>query len=437
MDHTTDSNAAGLNLPSDFEFFRTQSAAFLAKFDIAILGNYKVEAAVVYLGMEYVRSDNLKTDVSVLLGLVSRLAIVAGYHRDTQIHSQITTFQAEMRRRSWLVLLVTDCVVAYETGLPRVIPSGLGDARRPRNLLDEDFNSFTAALPPARTAIKSCNRIVYMLKMESILSMAADIADAAPGLASLPERTAKLNEELEAIRDSIPAILRIPSAGSSITDEKMAIWRSNLEMTYQRTHCTLHRPFLMKHSSDRQTRSFRETCVSAAQRILELENEIFPVFVWFGASRCVSDGLTAAMVICLELIYRTEDEQLPYSVTSDQLIQLLESLLYMSWKCAPRHSPEIDVAIKILTVMLRQMGIHNPGQYAEEPNSSLHIESHSSEVAPQASSFTNDMEDENMLFSQNPIYELLSRDSMEDLFDWVRTLPHPEFRYALNMSSIA
>jgi hypothetical protein len=426
MDHTTNSNAASLSLPSDFEFFRTQSAAFLAKSDIATPGRYKVEAAVVYLGIEYVRADNLKTDLSVLLGLVSRLAIVAGYHRDAQINSQVTSFEAEMRRRSWLVLLVTDCVVAYETGLPRVIPGGLGDAGCPRNLLDEDFGPFTITLPPARNATKNCNRIIYMLKMESILSMAADIADSAPGLASFPERTAELNERLEAIRDSIPTILRIPFSESSTADEKMAIWRSNLEMTYQRTRCILHRPFLTMHSLDRQTQSLRDTCVTAAQRILELENEIFQIFllktqsrhrVWFGASRCVSDGLTAAMVICLELIYRARDAHLSNNVASDRLIQLLQ-ILYASWRCAPKFSPEVDKAARILAVMLRQMGIHHTGQCADEVDSSAHVENINLEVASQATNLTIDME--GSLSPQNPIYELLSRDSLGDIFDWVR-----------------
>ncbi|EHK46038.1 hypothetical protein TRIATDRAFT_220016 [Trichoderma atroviride IMI 206040] len=435
MDHTTDSNVAGLSLPSDFEFYRIQSAAFLAKSDMAIPGKYKVEAAVVYLGMEYERTDNLKTDVSVLLGLVSRLAIVSGYHRDTQIHNQITIFEAEMRRRAWLTLLVTDCVVAYETGLPRVVPSQLGDAKRPRNLLDEDFDPFTLELPSARIATRACNRIIYMEKMNSILSMAADIADLAPDLASQPKKVASLCEQLNAIRDSIPTVLRIASTGSSITDEKMAIWRSNLEMTYQRTCCVLHRPFLTKRSTDFQTQSFRETCVSAAERILELENEIFQVYsrktsnrhkVWFQASRCVSDGLTAAMVVCLELVYRREAEESTSPVDSDRLVQLLKSL-YESWKSAPRISFEFDAAAKILVVMLRRLGICKQNRGSDEASSSRQMELCSSDVLPQEPCPTHDMEDDEFTSSQNAIYELLSIDTMEDLFDWVSNIPHPEF----------
>ncbi|KAL6892148.1 hypothetical protein GGI43DRAFT_425102 [Trichoderma evansii] len=405
MDHTTDSNVAGLSLPSEFEFYRIQSAAFLAKSDMAIPGKYKVEAAVVYLGMEYVRTDNLKTDVSVLLGLVSRLAIVSGYHRDTQIYNQITTFEAEMRRRVWLTLLVTDCVVAYETGLPRVVPSGLGDVKRPRNLLDEDIDPPILDLPPARIATKGYSAL---------------------GLASQPEKVAKLCEQLNAIRDSIPTVLRISSTGSSITDDKMAIWRSNLEITYQRTCCVLHRPFLTKRSTDYQTQSFRETCVSAAQRILELEYEIFQVYsrkasnrhkIWFGASRCINDGLTAAMAICLELVYRREEERSSNLVTSGRLIQLLKSL-YTSWKRAPRISFEFDAATKILAAMLRRLEICIQDRSTDETGSSKQMEFCRSDVVPQEFCPAHDLEDEDLLSSQNAIYELLSIDTMEDLFDW-------------------
>lgn len=200
-----------------------------------------------------------------------------------------------------------------------------------------------------------------------------------------------------------------------------------MEMTYQRTCCVLHRPFLTKRSMDYQTQFFRETCISAAKRILELENEIFQVYsrktsnrhrIWFGASRCVSDGLTAAMVICLELVYRREGEGSTNPVTSDQLIQLLKSL-YTSWKCAPRISFEFDAATKILAVMLRRLGIYSQDRSRDEAGSSRQMDFYTSDVTPLETCPTYDVEDENLASSQNAIYELLSLDTMEDLFDWV------------------
>jgi hypothetical protein len=264
--------------------------------------------------------------------------------------------------------------------------------------------------------------------------MAVDITDLAPDLASQPEKVASLCQQLKAIRDSIPTVLRIASTGSSITDEKMAIWRSNLEMTYQRTCCVLHRPFLTKRSMDFQTHSFREKCVSAAERILELANEIFQVYsrktsnrhkVWFQASRCVSDGLTAAMVVCLELVYRREAEGSTNTVDSDRLAQLLESL-YVSWKSAPRISFEFDAATKILAVMLRRLGICKGSRGTDEANSSRQMEFRISDVLPQEPCPTHNEEDEEFTSTQNAIYELLSMDTMEELFDWVGNIPHHE-----------
>lgn len=132
------------------------------------------------------------------------------------------------------------------------------------------------------------------------------------------------------------------------------------------------------------------------------------------------------MVVCLELVYRREGEGSTSPVTSDRLIQLLESL-YTSWKCAPRISFEFDAATKILVVMLRRLGICSQNRGTDEASSSRQIEFYSSDVMPQEPCPTHDVDDEELTSSQNAIYELLSIDTMEDLFDWVSIIPHPEF----------
>lgn len=439
MDHSTNPDAAVSDVPSDFVTYLTQCAAFLALSDFTIPGPYKVDAAALYFAMEYVRVDILKTDLSVLLGLISRQAILAGYHRNPEGHPEISVFDAEMRRRTWLLLAVTDCTIAYETGLPRIITRGVYDAGYPRNLLDEDISPSMTVLPPERSATIECNRITYMIKLEYILSISADIADPIADSSALSDMTDRLNQRLEAIWESVPSVLQFPQTETYMVDGKMSIWRSNLEMTYHRTRCILHRPFLKQRSPDRQTTWRREACVQSAVRILRLEKEVFPILlkrrpnrrrVWFCASRCVSDGLTAAMVLCLELIHRLKDTQstlLAAEATSNELIDSLRSL-EETWSWARAFAPPVERAFKVLTVMLRHMGI------SESANDDIHEDDSSAFAQQQRDAVgTSSSGDEvscaeirsvpnggvDLAPPQFPIHELMSKDYMEDMFDWV------------------
>ncbi|OGM47170.1 hypothetical protein ABOM_003970 [Aspergillus bombycis] len=105
--------------------------------------------------------------------------------------SQISSFEAEMRRRAWLLLLVIDSVVSGQTGLPRVIYPGVGDVTRPRNLLDEDFGPNTDVLPPSRPENQIDSSITYLLAMEQMLAITGEVTDAASGFTLGPQEDAR------------------------------------------------------------------------------------------------------------------------------------------------------------------------------------------------------------------------------------------------------
>ncbi|GLA99816.1 hypothetical protein AtubIFM57143_008516 [Aspergillus tubingensis] len=168
-----------------------------------------------------------------------------GYHRDPQLyHLQISSFEAEMRRRAWLVLITIDSVLAWHTGLPRVISQSLGDVRRPRNLLDSDFGPETTVLPPSRPADEVASNIVYMSAMEQMLSVANEVGDKASHPSLLPERTLELNVKLENTKSRLPSILQLQSPEIRASDDETVIKQYCLEITYQRARCILHRHYL-------------------------------------------------------------------------------------------------------------------------------------------------------------------------------------------------
>jgi hypothetical protein len=305
-----------------------------------------------YLGVEYLQSSSLKTGVSVLLGIVSRLAIMMGYHQDSQIYPQLSTFEGEMRRRVWLLLLVVDCIVAWQTGLPRVIPKGLGNTRRPRNLLDQDFGPTTSVLPLSRPESRTISNITYMLAMEQMLSMASEITES---LITSPssERTIHFKQRLEATLNQIPSSLRKKASDVTATNDDTIIQLFTLEMTYQRARCILHRQYLLNRQENNNYQAFRWECVDAARRILECQSELFQRVLsqpqyrhrgWFHASCSISDSLTAAMVICLELTNQSKTDQSVDYARRAELIQILKSSQEL-WKASPRQSSEQTLLI--------------------------------------------------------------------------------------------
>ncbi|KAE8378026.1 hypothetical protein BDV26DRAFT_304654 [Aspergillus bertholletiae] len=415
IEHSTNPAVSEFRLPDIFQNYRTNCAVALAKSNIAVPGRYKVEAAIMYLGIEYLQSNNLKSGISMLVGMVSRLAITMGYHRDPRPYqSQISSFEAEMRRRAWLMLLITDSIVSFQTGLPRVIYPGIGDVTTPRNLLDEDFGPNTSVLPPSRPEDQVDSNITYMIAIERMLAVAGEVKDTASGFTLDPQRMLELNQQLEQVRDQLPLAFRMSLPETVLLDDQTVLQRYCLEMIYQHARCVLHRQYLVTPRSQHQ--AFRSACVDAARQILACQSELFQGIlgkphnryrVWFGASRSISDCMTAAMVICLEVINQSRNSKYVDCVVRAELVQLLK-MSYTSWKFSLRPSLETMKAADIVATMLHLLGASDvdtpsaPRGDREEQHISVNPVDSATKFAP------------------TRIHDMLNGDFDLEMFDWVR-----------------
>ncbi|PYH55587.1 Zn(II)2Cys6 transcription factor [Aspergillus niger CBS 101883] len=381
IQHTADPEVFSLDLPRAFYMYRHNSAVALAKSNSATPGSYKVEASILYLGIEYLQSNEQKTGLPMLLGVVSRLAIMMGYHRDPQL--------------AWLILITIDSVLACHTGLPKVISRSLGDVSLPRNLLDSDFSPESTVLPPSRPADEVASSIVYMSAMEQMLSVSNEVSDMAPCPSLFPERTLELNLQLENTKSRLPSLLQLQSPGARASDDQTAIKQYFLEITYQRARCILHRHYLTTLNPESHE-GLRLVCVDAAQQVLTLQSELFQVLAkshnqqlaWFGVPRSISDCLTAAMVISLELLKASQ----------------------ISWRSSPRPSLETLKAADIIGTMLDLLGYGGvsplPDLHGTQEGQQNHRET-----------------TETFLRSPSMMHGILTGDSALEMFDWVRRTP--------------
>ncbi|KAJ5272880.1 hypothetical protein N7478_008005 [Penicillium angulare] len=350
--------------PEILNYYKKQCCIALISSNYTTPGPYKVQAATLYLGVENLSSDGLKTSVSILVSMVFRLAIMMGYHRDPKLYPKVSIFEGEMRRRVWLSLSMIDYFIAWQSGLPTVIPKGIDDTASPRILFDEDFDSKTEILPPSTPDRELSSNISYVIAQERLIMAANTITRSSEAYPFL-QRTISLEQQLKAAWSQVPVNLK--QRLLLIIDSDTMIHILTLEMTYQRARCILHRPYLVNSRDDPAYKLFRIECVHAAQRVLHCQIELLQGIlsqpqcrhkVWFGISRSICDCLTAAMVISLEILSRFKSNELIDHGSSEELIQTVKSSR-IYWEQCPRPSMETNKAASILRHMLRLIDIND------------------------------------------------------------------------------
>ncbi|CAG8388986.1 unnamed protein product [Penicillium salamii] len=402
-----------------FDLYRKQCALCLANSNYTLPGKYKVEALGLYLGLEYLHSNNMKTSVSVLLAIAIRLATLMGYHRDAKSYSQVTVFDAEMRRRVWLFLQVTDSVVAWQTGVPRIISQKIGDTAFPTNLLDEDFGPGDTKLPPPRPNTHLTSGVIYLVAREHIMSVSSDITDKMSMKTLSHEETTLLNQQLEQARDKVPPFLRITTNPN--TNQDLNLHRYTLEITFQRTRCILHRQYLVTHRNEQKYGHLRQICVDSARQILQHQSNLFQGIVHqarlysrtcFSASLSISDCLTAAMVICFEIICLSREN--PRDSSRADLVRLLQNS-YETWRCFPKASFETSKAADTIASMLALVHSDDSHGAIEFPVS---VQRDGGAELQSPVSMTEDT-------GTGAFWNVLNGDSTLEMFDWVRPGTHP------------
>lgn len=93
------------------------SAAVLA--DFTKPKQYTIECLILYSAG--LRSNDAFVNVWLMIGLIVRLALRMGYHRDPASYPAISTFDGEMRRRVWAIISMIDVLISFQLGLPSMV----------------------------------------------------------------------------------------------------------------------------------------------------------------------------------------------------------------------------------------------------------------------------------------------------------------------------
>lgn len=338
---------------------------------------YTIETLMLYVQSEYYCKNDAEVGLWVVVGMLVRLAMRMGYHRDPSQFPGVTIFEGEMRRRCWSLVRQLDTVFSFQLALPSMIRSRDCDAQLPRNIFDDEFGPDSKVLPPERPMTEA-TPISYTISKARISYEFSEIVEELNSVSRehiCYEEVLKRDQRLRGLRENLAPHLRIHSGQDHTHDPaSLLMQRFNLDIFWQKTICVLHRKYVVRARQNIRYAHSRRACVDASMEILRhqayLHRESQPggrmrPMKWFIASLTMHDFLLAAVLVCLDLHYDFVSESLPepppnydpYFWTTSQRTEMFHALetSHQIWKESAETSMDAYKASSVLHIILEKL----------------------------------------------------------------------------------
>jgi Fungal specific transcription factor domain len=291
--------------------YRTAMANCLILADYTKPHQHIIETLIFHLCAEYRKNRDSEASVWVLVGMIVRLAMRMGYHRDSKMFPNISPFQGEMRRRVWTFVRQADLLFSFQISLPSMIRIGDSDTELPRNIYDEEFDEDTTVLPPSRPTSEPTS-VSYMITKARLAFGFGRVLEEVNGVRSKPyEEILKIDKGLREIFESIPDHLKLrPMNEQYHLPVDHIIARFIITAVYHKSQCVLHRRFLRSARNNPRYAYSRRTCLESAMALMEFQSTMHRETKengrlrnkksWF-TSLTAHDFLLAATIISMDL----------------------------------------------------------------------------------------------------------------------------------------
>ncbi|PWY71078.1 hypothetical protein BO94DRAFT_263166 [Aspergillus sclerotioniger CBS 115572] len=270
-----------------------------------------IESLIFHLHGDLCQTREADVSVWVLVGVITRLAMRMGYHRDSKMFPNITPFQGEMRRRVWSFVRQADLLCSSQIGLPSMIRSADSDTDLPRNLYDDDFDENCQELPPSRPPNEP-TPISYLIAKSRLSFVFGCVAESASPLQNASyDKVMELDAELRRARDLIPEHLLVrPIEDCPLESPNLILSRFAVASVYHKAQCVLHRKYLIRARENPRFTYSRRTCIDSAMELLRYQSLLHTETRPTGRLRSrhnrvtslgSTDYLLAATIICIDL----------------------------------------------------------------------------------------------------------------------------------------
>jgi hypothetical protein len=180
------------------------------------------------------------------MGLIVRMAMTMGFHRDPSESPQLPVFCGENRRKIWYTIMDMDLHIALQCSLPCAVREGEYTCRPPRNLDDGELFPEMREIPdskpieaPTSNQMQSyaANTLATRMRVAHIVNRLDTIRDY--------DEVLDVGMRLEQMIDDVNALF--PRHYALDTQQKYKEWRFRvlLDMHVRRPLLALYRPFAM------------------------------------------------------------------------------------------------------------------------------------------------------------------------------------------------
>ncbi|KUI56545.1 hypothetical protein VP1G_03899 [Cytospora mali] len=365
--------------------YRLRTVQCLICADYTKSGEYTVETMLLYVFGEF--SSRWDADLSLWLicSVVTRVAFRMGYHRDAKWFPTLTPFQAEMRRRTWSLVRMSDVIFSHMVSLPSMIYDHDCDTQLPHNIFDEEFGPDTKVLPPSRPNTEP-TPISYMIaKVKLSLELGNILQNVnRVGKQVSYDEILSFDARLRELRQELPPHLKMQSLEGSHDTLTLIIARFNVDILYQKIMCILHRKYVARSRHNPRYAHSRRAAIEAAlemlRHLISLHRESQPngrlrSIKWFVASIATKEFLLPSMLLLLDLHYDKQAEaagqrqssQALYFWTPEQRLEMIRSLEATRdiWEGLADGSMEAVKAYNIIKIMLDK--IQSPAPEVSPP----------------------------------------------------------------------
>jgi Fungal specific transcription factor domain len=212
---------------------------------------YTVDTLCLYSLLDIFQAKDSEFGAYIVLGIIIRVAMRLGYHRDASHYPSISPFDGEMRRRTWTMIFQFDLITSALVGLARMIREGEIDTAEPKNLLDADSDKDMTELPHPRPST-DVTSVAYAIFKTHLFRQQGLIVDQINAISPSPYKDVmRLDSQLTATHATLPPYLTMRSLSLSLSDRAdLILQRFALEVCFQKSRCVLHRKYLIPGQSN-------------------------------------------------------------------------------------------------------------------------------------------------------------------------------------------
>ncbi|KAJ5059272.1 hypothetical protein J3E74DRAFT_465866 [Bipolaris maydis] len=331
-----------------------------------------METLILHVHAEYARSRDAEVGILIGTGIIVRLAMRMGLHRDPGPYPGIPVFQGEMRRRIWAV-----------AGLPPIIRPRDTNTEIPRNLYDDELHEDMKVLPPSRPETEATPTLFLINRTRLIYKLGEAVECTDTLTCASYDEVMRLDSEARELHENISPHLKMRGMDESARDPSTLIMqRFTLDLLFLKIICVLHRKYLAYGRVQSRFCYSRKAVIEASLMLLKHQATLHREcqaggrlrnVKWFISSLTTVDFLLAAMIVSSDL-YHTTAQSTPRSPSStdtmcwssDRVDEMLDAIQIAVgiWDGLKDNSMEAYKAHATLSVMLEQLKKHRATKQA-------------------------------------------------------------------------